>query len=58
MGERPDASADIFAFGHLVELRPRPWDDAADPWRADWVDDEDGVRFWCPQCWLREFNGY
>jgi hypothetical protein len=26
----------------------RPWDDAREPWRADWVDDQDGVRFWCP----------
>jgi hypothetical protein len=26
------------------------------PWRADWIDDEVGVRFWCPNCWTREFQ--
>jgi hypothetical protein len=32
------------------------WSDAADRWRADWVDNEDGVRVWCPTCWLRGFG--
>jgi hypothetical protein len=35
----------------------RSWVDVLEPWRADWVDDEVGDRFWRPVCWLREFGG-
>jgi hypothetical protein len=33
----------------------RPWDDPAERWRADWVDDEDDLHYWCPVSWVLEF---
>jgi len=33
----------------------RPWDDPAERWRSDWVDDTEGLHYWCPTCWRREF---
>jgi hypothetical protein len=28
------------------------------PWRAEFIDDgpDDVLRFWCPDCWEREFS--
>jgi len=48
------AAADTEAFARCEEC-DRTWDDPAEPWRADWIDDDD-LRFWCPVCWHREFD--
>jgi hypothetical protein len=34
------AAADTEAFARCEECA-RPWDEPAEPWRADWIDDDD-----------------